>query len=53
MELFWIIFWILLLAIPAYWLVSLLWGIAFYLVIFLIGCVSWAFKAIVNKVKGE
>ena len=53
MELFWVIFWIMLLAIPAIWLVSVLWGIVFYAVVLLISGIVALVQWIIEKVKGE
>lgn len=53
MELFWIIFWVLLLAVPALWLVSVLWTVVLYIVIFTIGGIVGGISWIYRKVTGR
>lgn len=53
MELFWVIFWLLLLAVPALWLVSVIWGIVVYAFTILFMGIVWVIMFIVKKVKGE
>lgn len=53
MELFWTIFWILLLIVPAIWLATMVWTALVYGVIFIVGLIATGIAWVIDKVRGN
>lgn len=51
MSIFWALFWIAILIIPALWLASIVWTVFFYAIVFIIGMFLLAIEWVVKKVK--
>ena len=53
MELFWTVFWIVILIIPAIWLAMFLWTVVMYLIGLLFAGIFIAAGWIIDKVRGK
>lgn len=53
MELFWAIFWIMILIVPALWLAGILWSIAFYAIMFVFAGVITSVQWLYEKATGK
>lgn len=53
MSIFWTVFLIAILIVPALWLAGIVWTIIVYLVIMIIGLIVMSFQWVIEKVKGE